>query len=62
LWDGADLALNWSSPMIKDSVTDYLFDDIDKDGVREIIILSLRSDGFGGSSINKVSMYKTAKK
>ncbi len=62
LWDGADLALNWSSPMIKDSVTDYLFDDIDKDGVREIIILSLRSEGFGGSSINQISMYKTAKK
>jgi TolB-like protein len=62
LWDGADLALNWSSPMIKDSVTDYLFDDIDKDGVREIIMLSLRSEGFGGSSINQLSMYKTAKK
>lgn len=62
LWDGADLTPNWSTPMIKDSVTDYLFDDIDKDGVREIIILSLRSAGFGGASINQISMYKTAKK
>ncbi|MBN2109019.1 MAG: VCBS repeat-containing protein [Deltaproteobacteria bacterium] len=62
LWDGADLALNWSSPVIEDFVTDYLFDDIDKDGVREIIMLSSRSEGFGGASSNQISMYKTVKK
>jgi hypothetical protein len=62
LWDGADLATNWSSPMIKDYVVDYLFDDFDKDGAKEIIMLSSKSEGLGSTFANQISMYKTAKK
>ena len=62
LWDGADLEPNWTSPMIKDYVVDYLFEDIDKDGVQEIVLLSLKSEGLSSTCANQISMYKMAKK
>ena len=62
LWDGADLSPNWSSPMIKDYVVDYFFDDIDKDGVQEIVMLSSKAEGLGGTCTNQILMYKTVKK
>ena len=62
LWDGADLSPNWSAPVVSDYVADYLFDDIDKDGVHEIVMLSSQSEGLSGSSVNRISMFKSLKK
>ena len=62
LWDGADLEPNWTSPMVKDYVVDYLLDDIDKDGVQEIVLLSSKAKGLSSTVANNISMYKAVKK
>ena len=62
LWDGSDLAPNWTSASVSDTVRDYIFDDIDKDGVRELIILSSQSQGLMGTCANTVTAYKVKKK
>ena len=62
VWDGSDLVRNWSSPVVSGHVTDYIFDDIDKDGAPEIVMLSTQAGGLSGVCENRISVYKSAKK
>ncbi len=59
LWDGADLEPVWTSAPLNDTVRDYIFEDFDNDGEKELIILSLRSRGMSGSYLNTFTTYKT---
>jgi len=57
-WDGSDLGASWSSGLLKDHVADYIVEDFDKDGKKELYILSVKAEGFFGKSRNRITVFK----
>lgn len=58
LWDGADLAANWTSAPADGTVRDYILTDLDRDGTRELIILATRPAGLLSASTNVITAYR----
>jgi hypothetical protein len=51
---------NWSSGFVGDYVTDYVLEDFDNDGEKELYILSVSDEGFLGKAKNKITAFKQA--
>ncbi len=59
-WDGADLSQNWSSGTVENYVSDYILTDMDRDGRKELYMLSVEPGGFIGKAVNTITAYATA--
>jgi TolB-like protein len=59
-WDGSDLVTNWSSGTMEGYISDYLLTDIDGDGIKDLVVLSVSHQGFFGKAANSVRIFKQA--
>lgn len=57
-WDGIDFLTNWSSGQLGGYIADYIAEDIDGDGKKELIILSVTQPDFFRRSENTVTVFK----
>ncbi len=57
-WDGSDLIPNWSSGLADGYVTDYGVFDLDRDGKKELYILSISDKGFLGKEKTRLTVFK----
>jgi|GEM_PF-503191 len=60
VWSGAGFDVNWRSGYCKNYVADYIFEDIDNDGAKELCILSSTGGGIADRTINKITIYRLA--
>ncbi len=57
-WDGIDFLSNWTSGQLGGYIADYIAEDIDSDGNKELVILSVTTPDFFGKSENTVTVFK----
>ena len=60
-WTGSDLVPIWKSSLFKDYITDYMLEDLDKDGKKELYVLSVSEEGMWGKAMNKVTCFQPCK-
>ena len=60
VWNGTDLVTNWNSGTMPGYTADYLLADLDRDGIRELYILTVASQGIFGKSANRITVFPTA--
>jgi hypothetical protein len=60
VWNGAGFEVNWRSGYFNNYVVDYLLDDIDSDGSKELCILSTVGESLGDRAVNKITIYRQA--
>ena len=59
-WDGNDLSQNWSSGLMDGYVADYGVFDLDRDGRKEIFILSVSEAGMLSREKTRLTVFKQA--
>lgn len=57
-WDGSDLVQNWSTGQIETHVADYCLCDLNGDGARELLVLTMVKENLLGTAVNRVSCYR----
>ncbi|MCP4715187.1 MAG: VCBS repeat-containing protein [Deltaproteobacteria bacterium] len=60
-WDGAELVANWTSDSFEKHVADYILDDLDNNGTKELYVLSAQPKGMWGKFINTIAFYEQKK-
>lgn len=57
-WNGSDLVRNWSTGQMETYVADYCLCDIDRDGSRELLVLTMVRENLLGTAVNRVNCYR----
>ena len=60
VWNGSDFDVNWRSGYVNGYVSDYIYEDIDNDGLQELCILSVAGDALAERAVNKITIYRQA--
>jgi TolB-like protein len=58
VWNGRDFEENWHGGYFRNHVADYILEDIDNDGTKELCILSSTGGGVADRAINKITVYR----
>ena len=60
VWTGADFEVNWRSGYLRNFVADYILEDMDNDGSKELCILSSTGGEIADRAVNKITIYRQA--
>ena len=60
VWGGTGFDVNWRSGYFRNYVADYILEDIDNDGVKELCILSSTGGEAADRAVNKIAIYRQA--
>ena len=60
VWSGAGFDVNWRSGYFRNHVADYILEDLDNDGSKELCILSSTGGEIADRAVNKITIYRQA--
>lgn len=60
LWNGGNFDVNWHGGYFRNHVADYILEDMDNDGSKELCILSSTGGGIADRAVNKITVYRQA--